>query len=107
MIDNLALSADAPSTEGAPSRPVRRPRPERETMELEAMLARMLRAMTRRAQAGDLEALAALVRLGTLLELATHQAAVGLHECGQPYSWTEIARELGITRQAARQRFGQ
>lgn len=30
--------------------------------------------------------------------------AVELHAAG--YSWTEIGRELGVTRQAARQRWG-
>lgn len=35
---------------------------------------------------------------------AIDDAAVQLHDAG--YSWTEIARELGVSRQAARQRWG-
>lgn len=106
MTDNVALSADRPATEALPERPARRARPERETSEVAAMQARMLRAMVRRAAAGDLDALGELVRLEALLSLAVHQAAVALHDAPGLYSWSEIAAELGVTRQAARQRFG-
>jgi hypothetical protein len=105
MIDNPALPAASAASSPPPGDPPRRRRPERETTELAAMLARMLRAMTRRAAAGDLDALGELARLAPLLELAIHQSAVGLHSAPGLYSWTEIAAELGVTRQAARQRF--
>jgi hypothetical protein len=41
--------------------------------------------------------------LANELDEAIGQAVKGLH--GQGYSWTEIADRLGITRQAARQRW--
>ena len=39
------------------------------------------------------------------LDEAISQAVAGLRETG--YSWTEIAARLGVTRQAAQQRWGQ
>jgi hypothetical protein len=70
-----------------------------------AFLRRMARAMARRAADGDLEALSAMAEARAALDAATVEAARGAHSWG--YSWTEIGRELGITRQAARQRFAQ
>lgn len=75
----------------------------REAPEMAAMLGRMMRAMARRAAEGDPEALEALVGLQATLQAATVDAANGLHDFG--YSWTEVADAVGITRQAARQRF--
>ena len=67
-----------------------------------AFLRRSLRAMARRVAAADPEALAMLCSLRADLEVAENVAMVGLHAEG--YSYTEMARPLGITRQAARQR---
>lgn len=84
-----------------------RRRKEREAPELAGFLRRMARALVRRAAAGDLEALAALVESRDALDVAIGDAARALHyDFTQPYSWGEIARELGISRQAAQQRFG-
>lgn len=75
-----------------------------EAPEIAAFQRRMARAMVRRAVDGDLETLSALVDTQRAIDAALGQAARALHESG--YSWTEIARELGTTRQNARQRFG-
>lgn len=63
----------------------------------------MFRALERRAQEGDLEALEALASLGQSLRESTERAGLSAHQHG--YSFTEIGTALGITRQAARQRF--
>lgn len=81
----------------------RRSRSFYEAPEMEAFMRRMARALARRAAEGDLEALAAIVAARADLADALEVGARGAHEHG--YSWTEIGREIGITRQAARQRF--
>jgi hypothetical protein len=65
---------------------------------------RIMRAYGRRVAAGDIEALADLIALGRDIEHATDVAIAGLRAHG--YSWAEIATRLGITRQAAHQRWG-
>ena len=76
-----------------------------ETPEYVRMLQRMMRAYARRVtqDCGDIEALAGLVDLATELEATTTLAIAGLRETG--HSWAEIARVLGVTRQAAQQRY--
>jgi hypothetical protein len=69
-----------------------------------AFTRRVIRAYARRVATGDVEALTDLVGLATQLDTAILQAVSGLRACG--YSWTEIATRLGITRQAAHQRWG-
>jgi hypothetical protein len=64
---------------------------------------RILRAYSRRVADGDIEALSLMTRLADELDDAIAQAVKGLR--GQGYSWTEIGDRLGITRQAARQRW--
>jgi hypothetical protein len=44
-----------------------------------------------------------MVSLATDLDAAIQDAVIGLREFG--YSWTEIGDRLGISRQAARQRW--
>lgn len=81
----------------------------REALELASFLRRMARALVRRAAEGDLDALTALVQARAAIDEAIVAAARELHDGRFPtegYSWTEIGRELGMTRQAARQRFG-
>ena len=58
----------------------------------------------RRVAASDPTALRDLVAMRAALDEAIDDAAVELHAAG--YSWTDIGRELGVTRQAARQRWG-
>ena len=63
----------------------------------------MIRAYGRRIASGDVEALLDLLALNVEIEQATDNAVEGLRDTG--YSWREIAARLGITRQAAHQRW--
>jgi hypothetical protein len=92
--DKMELSKEAPQ-----------PKEPDESSEIGTMLRRVLRAMVRRATAGDLEALRELHLLELNLLSAVVDAARGAHDGPARYSWTEIAAELGVSRQAARQRF--
>jgi hypothetical protein len=65
---------------------------------------RVMRAYARRVEAGDIDALADMTVLATELDEAIAQAVIGLREAG--YSWAEIAARLGVSRQAAQQRWG-
>ena len=65
---------------------------------------RVMRAYARRVARGDVEALADMTGLATELDEAIAQAVIGLRDAG--YSWAEIAARLGVTRQAAQQRWG-
>jgi hypothetical protein len=76
----------------------------REAPEMAAFLRRTFRAMTRRAGEGDDNVLAELLALRADLDEAIDGAARGLHEFG--YSWTYLGEAAGMTRQAARQRWG-
>jgi hypothetical protein len=69
-----------------------------------AFLRRVLRAYSRRIASGDIEALAYLAEIAEELHTVTCHAVTGLRAYG--YSWADIARPLGITRQAAQQRWG-
>jgi hypothetical protein len=64
---------------------------------------RVLRAYARRVAAGDVDALADMTGLATELDETISLAVAGLREAG--YSWADIAARLGITRQAAQQRW--
>jgi hypothetical protein len=63
-----------------------------------------VRAYARRVAGGDIDALADMTGLATELDEAIAQAVIGLRETG--YSWTEIAARIGVSRQAAQQRWG-
>ena len=78
-----------------------------ENPEFAAFAARILRAAARRVAAGDVEGLAALVALRSELDAAIAQAVAGLRDPRWSYSWADIARVVGTTRQAAQQRYGQ
>lgn len=67
---------------------------------------RMLQSLVRRASSGDLFALEALANIRSSMPEYVAQAARGAHDGEAHYSWTEVAAELGITRQAARQLYG-
>ena len=69
-----------------------------------AFARRVLRAYARRIATGDIEALPLMTALAADLDTALTDAVAGLREFG--YSWAEIAAPLGITRQAAQQRWG-
>jgi hypothetical protein len=68
-----------------------------------AFVRRIVAAHGRRIAAGDVEGLTELVGLAETIEQATDAAVAGLRSCG--YSWAEIAAPLGISRQAAQQRW--
>jgi hypothetical protein len=75
-----------------------------ENDEFAAFARRIIRAHGRRVATGDVEALRDLVALSTVIDTAIGEAVVGLRAFG--YSWAEIGDRLGITRQAAQQRWG-
>lgn len=82
----------------------KRPRRVVENDEYAAFLRRVIRAYSRRIASGDVEALTDAAQLIAELDDAIAQGVAGLRAYG--YSWAEIARPLGITRQAAQQRRG-
>lgn len=65
---------------------------------------RMIRALVRRAGTGDTEALRELVETQRVLAEAIQAAGAAAYATGH-YSYADLAGELGISRQAARQRF--
>lgn len=69
-----------------------------------AFARRVLSAYARRVAGGDIEALAKMTALAADLDTAIGQTVTGLRGVG--YSWAEIGLRLGITRQAAQQRWG-
>ncbi len=106
------LMADQAAGAGQPGRrssvktrltPNRRRRPV-ENDEYTRFVRRVVRAYARRVASGDADALADMTGLATELDEAIAQAVIGLREAG--YSWAEIAGRLGVSRQAAQQRWG-
>ena len=81
----------------------RRQRPV-ENDEYAAFVRRVLRAYARRIARGDIDAIAELSAIAAELDVVMRQAVSGLRGAG--YSWAEIATRLGVTRQAAHQRWG-
>jgi hypothetical protein len=75
-----------------------------ENDEYAAFARRVLRAYARRVATGDVEALTLMLGLSAEIDTAIGQAVTGLRGFG--YSWAEIGSRLGITRQAAQQRWG-
>jgi len=75
-----------------------------ENDEYAAFVRRVVRAYARRVAAGDVKALTLMIGISADLDDAIAQAVTGLRGFG--YSWAEIGSRLGITRQAAQQRWG-
>jgi hypothetical protein len=75
-----------------------------ENDEYAAFARRIVRAYARRVATGDIEALADMTTLAADIEAAIRVAVIGLRNFG--YSWADIAARLGVTRQAAQQRWG-
>ena len=75
-----------------------------ENTEYAAFARRILRAYARRISAGDIDALADITILAADIDNAIRHAVTGLRTAG--YSWAEIGARLGVTRQAAQQRWG-
>ena len=82
----------------------KRPRRQVENDGYAAFVRRVLRAYSRRVGDGDVEALSLIVGLADELDAAMAEAVRGLRAHG--YSWAEIGSRLGISRQAAQQRWG-
>lgn len=110
----MTASSGQPSQGQASSRPAeitvnaaltsKRRRPVTENSEYAAFARRILRAYSRRIATGDVESLTHLIGLADDINDAIQQAVNGLRTAG--YSWAEIAARLGVTRQAAQQRWG-
>lgn len=81
-----------------------RPRPVVENDEYAAFTRRIVAAHGRRIGAGDVEGLTDLAALDAAVQAATRSAVTGLRAAG--YSWAEIGDRLGVSRQAAHQRWG-
>jgi hypothetical protein len=75
-----------------------------ENPEYAAFARRILKACARRIAAGDIESLALMAELADTIDSSIRDAVTGLREHG--YSWAEIGSRLGVTRQAAQQRWG-
>jgi hypothetical protein len=69
-----------------------------------AFTRRIITAHGRRIAAGDIEGLTDLAALATDIDTALRTAITGLRAAG--YYWADIGTRLGMTRQAAQQRFG-
>ncbi len=98
--------SDGPVRSASTSRKGSRRR-RREDVENDAYLvfvARVITAAGKRVATGDVDALPDLARLSADLDAALITAVTGLREFG--YSWEQIASRLGVTRQAAQQRWG-
>jgi hypothetical protein len=75
-----------------------------ENDEFAAFVRRVVGAHGRRVGTGDVDALADLVALSEHIDRAIGDAITGLRAFG--YSWSDIAARIGVTRQAAQQRWG-
>ena len=75
-----------------------------ENPEYAAFARRILTAYARRVATGDIEALALMAELVGTIDTSIRDAVTGLRDRG--YSWAEIGSRLGVTRQAAQQRWG-
>lgn len=100
--ENPAIPWAQPTASRGPAS--RRRRRVTENDEYAAFARRVLHAWARRVAAGDIDAITAMATAARELDNAIRQAVTGLR--GKGYSWAEIATRLGITRQAAHQRWG-
>jgi hypothetical protein len=82
----------------------KRARPVVENDDYAAFAHRILRAYARRVACGDIDALPLMTGLLADIDTAIRAAVTGLRQRG--YSWADIGTRLGITRQAAQQRWG-
>jgi hypothetical protein len=75
-----------------------------ENDEYAAFTRRILAAHGRRIAGGDIEGLASLATLAEDVDTAMRTAVEGLRAAG--FSWADVGSRLGMSRQAAHQRFG-
>lgn len=80
--------------------------PKVETPEFVGMIRRCIRAAGRRVAAGDVCCLTDLADIRGAVDDAITEAVAGLRDEPWCYTWEQIGEALGITRQAAQQRFG-
>jgi hypothetical protein len=100
---NPALTPNRPTG----TRPTRASRNRRNVVENDdyaAFTRLVIAGHGRRIARGDIEGIAALAEIWISLDAAMSLAVRGLRVNG--YSWNDIATRLGITRQAAQQRWG-
>lgn len=76
-----------------------------ENDEYAAFVRRVLRAYGRRIAKGDIDAITELNTLFAEVEAALGSAVLGLRLLG--YSWAEIGKRLGVTRQSAHERWSE
>ena len=76
-----------------------------ENDEYAAFARRVLRAYGRRIAQGDIDAITELRQLAEEVESALGRAVLGLRLLG--YSWAEIGKRLGVTRQTAHERWSE
>jgi hypothetical protein len=81
-----------------------RRRPVTENDQYAAFLHRAIRAYSRRVATGYIDAIGEMAAIADACEIAISEAITGLRAMG--YSWAGIGARLGITRQAAQQRWG-
>ncbi len=80
--------------------------PKVETPEFVGMIRRCIRAAGRRVAAGDVCCLTDLAAVRDAVDDAVTESVASLRAEPWCYSWADIGEALGITRQAAQQRFG-
>lgn len=83
------------------------PKPRRRVVESDeygSFARRVMRAYSRRIAAGDVDGLEGLAAVAKQADQALSDAVRQLHRDG--YSWAEIGARLGVTKQAAHQRWG-
>ncbi len=68
-----------------------------------AFVRRVIAVYSRRVAAGDIDAISDMTSIAAELDDVISQAVTGLRAAG--YSWADIAARLGVTRQAAQQRW--
>jgi hypothetical protein len=100
-----SAGSQAPSTGDFSVNETLPPATQIEASEFARAVRRMVAALGRRAEHGDLEALREVDLLRRHVFNVSRQAAGRLHE-DHGYSWYEIGRACGISRQAAEQRWG-
>lgn len=76
-----------------------------ESQEYGRIILAFVRALERRGQDGDLQALVTLAECRKQIAQAMQETAVALR-VQHDYSWGEVGLAFGVTRQAARQRWG-
>lgn len=76
-----------------------------EAPEIGSAARRMLRALVERAAEGDWEALEELACIEKMMPAYMTEAGRAAHDEGVRYSYTQLGSVLGVSRQAARQRF--